>query len=86
MFQRVYLRERPHDVPDQEKFVWWIPIVLIRQDHLNFSDTTPYIWMKREKEIKIDNLPSGDMFVIINPEEIGKYLKKKLSAELILSL
>lgn len=28
--------------------------------------------MKREKEIKINNMPKNDMFIIINPEEIGK--------------
>ncbi|XP_018561652.1 aminopeptidase N [Anoplophora glabripennis] len=71
--QRVYLRERPHDVPDQEKFVWWIPIVLIGQDHLNFFNSTPQVWMKREREIKISHLPGKDSFIIINPEEIGPF-------------
>ncbi|KAJ8940801.1 hypothetical protein NQ318_007887, partial [Aromia moschata] len=47
--QRVYLRERPHDVPDQEKFLWWIPIVLIRQDNMTFSNSTPFVWMKKRK-------------------------------------
>ncbi|KAG5881692.1 hypothetical protein JTB14_002175 [Gonioctena quinquepunctata] len=71
--QRVYLRERPHDVPDQEKFLWWIPVILVRQDKMNFKNTTPYTWMKREKEINISNLPGKDMFIIVNPEEIGPF-------------
>ncbi|CAH0553112.1 unnamed protein product [Brassicogethes aeneus] len=71
--QRVYLRERPHDVPDQEKFVWWIPIVLVKQTNLNFQNCTPTVWMKREKEIKIENLPEKDKFIIVNPEEIGPF-------------
>ncbi|KAJ8917173.1 hypothetical protein NQ315_012665 [Exocentrus adspersus] len=71
--QRVYLRERPHDVPDQEKFVWWIPVVLVRQDKLNFHNSTPLVWMKREREIKLEHLPGKEHFVIVNPEEIGPF-------------
>ncbi|XP_064212579.1 aminopeptidase N isoform X1 [Tribolium castaneum] len=71
--QRVYLRERPHDVPDKEKFVWWIPVILIRQDSLNFSNTKPIVWMKKEKEITLENLPEANQFIIVNPEEIGPF-------------
>lgn len=70
-FQRVYLRDRPHDVPDQDKLVWWIPIVLIGQDMMNFTNTTPVCWMRKEREITLPNLPNADNFIIINPEEIG---------------
>ncbi|CAG9815486.1 unnamed protein product [Phaedon cochleariae] len=71
--QRVYLRERPHDVPDQEKFLWWIPVVLIRQDTMHFGNTTPYTWMRKEREVQIENLPGKDSFIIVNPEEIGPF-------------
>ncbi|KAJ8983745.1 hypothetical protein NQ317_017848 [Molorchus minor] len=71
--QRVYLRERPHDVPDQEKFLWWIPIVLVTQDHLSFAHTAPRVWMRRQRNIHIDNLPEKDLFIIVNPEEIGPF-------------
>jgi aminopeptidase N len=67
------LRERPHDVPDQEKFVWWIPIILIRQDKMNFTNSTPTIWMRKEREITLTNVPSSDNFIIVNPEEIGPF-------------
>lgn len=73
IFQRVYLRERPHDVPDQEKFLWWIPIVAIKEDKLNFSNTTPVTWMNmNQREIKIENFAKPSSFVIVNPEEIGE--------------
>ncbi|XP_043064421.1 aminopeptidase N isoform X2 [Drosophila ficusphila] len=72
--QKVYLRERPHDVPDQDKMLWWIPITLVRQDTLNFSNSIPYIWMNKTKQAKISNLPSQDEFIIVNQEEIGPYL------------
>ncbi|KAF7279863.1 hypothetical protein GWI33_006670 [Rhynchophorus ferrugineus] len=73
IYQRVYLRERPHDVPDQEKFLWWIPVVLIRQDKMNFRNTTPLIWMMKEREIILQDMPAADTFIIINPEEIGPF-------------
>lgn len=69
----MYLRERPHDVPDQEKFVWWIPVVMIRQNNLDFTTFKPSVWMKREKEITMTGLPGKDEFIIVNPEEIGTY-------------
>lgn len=71
--QRVYLRERPHDVPDQEKFLWWIPIVLVREDKLDFENTKPLLWMDKKREIKIEKLPAKDKFIIVNPEEIGPF-------------
>lgn len=72
-FQRVYLRDRPHDVPDQDKLLWWIPIVLVTQDKMDFTKSTPIIWMKKEREITIQNMPNSENFVIINPEEIGPF-------------
>ncbi|XP_050303847.1 aminopeptidase N [Anthonomus grandis grandis] len=71
--QRVYLRERPHDVPDQEKFLWWIPLVVIRQDKMNFLNTTPPMWMRKDREVEMKNLPDKDYFIIVNPEEIGPF-------------
>ncbi|XP_062121831.1 aminopeptidase N [Drosophila sulfurigaster albostrigata] len=71
--QKVYLRERPHDVPEQEKMLWWIPILLNRQDALNFSSGCPYLWMENKKQINIQNMPEKDQFIIINYEEIAPF-------------
>lgn len=71
--QRVYLRERPHDVPEQDKMLWWIPLILITQDNLNFNDFKPHLWMKKTRDIILTNLPAEDKFVIVNPEEIGPF-------------
>ncbi|KAH8270161.1 hypothetical protein KR018_005007 [Drosophila ironensis] len=70
--QKVYLRERPHDVPDKEQMLWWIPIALTRQDNIQFSNYS-YVWMKMSKVILIDNMPSKNNFIIANPEEIGPF-------------
>ncbi|XP_023169750.2 aminopeptidase N isoform X2 [Drosophila hydei] len=71
--QKLYLRERPHDVPEQDKMVWWIPIVLNRQDALNFSNCSPYVWMEKAQQMTINNMPPNDQFIIINQEEIGPF-------------
>lgn len=71
--QKVYLRERPHDVPEQEKMLWWIPLVLVGQDKLDFTNTTAFAWMEKKKQIQLSGLPSKENFIIINPEEIGPF-------------
>lgn len=47
--------------------------MLVRQDKLNFFNTTPLVWMKKEREIELKNLPDKDQFIIVNPEEIGTF-------------
>ncbi|XP_022900497.2 aminopeptidase N [Onthophagus taurus] len=71
--QKVYLRERPHDLPDQDKLLWWIPIVLVREDRLDFQNSTPITWMKNERKVIVDNMPDNHQFIIVNPEEIGPF-------------
>lgn len=71
--QRVYLRERPHDVPEREKMLWWIPLVIVEQDSLKFENFTPKTWIQNEKQITLKSLPSAEDFIIVNPEEIGPY-------------
>lgn len=71
--QKVYLRERPHDVPEQDKMLWWIPIVVVEEDNLNFKNTTPRLWMKKSRNEKMSGLVSSDKFIIVNPEEIGPF-------------
>lgn len=70
--QKVYLKERPHDVPNQDKMLWWIPLLFIRQDTLNFFNSS-YLWMKKIKQIHVSNLPPQHQFIIVNPEEIGPF-------------
>lgn len=71
--QRVYLRERPHDVPEQDKMLWWIPLVLVRQDKLQFNSFKPDTWIKKTRDIILTDLPADDKFIIVNPEEIGPF-------------
>ncbi|KAH9643199.1 hypothetical protein HF086_012861 [Spodoptera exigua] len=44
--QKVYLRERPHDVPEAAKMSWWLPVVIAEESTLDLKDTTPAAWMK----------------------------------------
>ncbi|KAH8417298.1 hypothetical protein KR222_008393, partial [Zaprionus bogoriensis] len=71
--QNVYLRERPHDAPEKDKMLWWIPIILNCQNTLNFANSTPYLWMEKVKQIEIKNLPESNQFIIINQEEIAPF-------------
>ncbi|KAH8247933.1 hypothetical protein KR032_009345, partial [Drosophila birchii] len=70
--QKVYLRERPHDVPDQDKMLWWIPLLFIREDDLNIFDSS-YLWIKKIKQMQIFDMPPQHQFIIVNPEEIGPF-------------
>ncbi|XP_023943502.2 aminopeptidase N [Bicyclus anynana] len=71
--QKVYLRERPHDVPDAAKMLWWAPIVVARSDNLDFTNTTPIAWMRNHKDLNLVNMPDKDNFIIVNPEEIAPF-------------
>lgn len=71
--QRVYLRERPHDVPEQDKMLWWIPLILVTQENLNFKNFKPSQWMKKTRDIILTNMPPENQFIIVNPEEIGPF-------------
>lgn len=71
--QKVYLRERPHDVPEQDKMLWWIPIILVTEPDLQFRNATPYTWLKKTRDTSLTNLPEADKFIIVNPEEIGPF-------------
>lgn len=71
--QRVYLRERPHDVPEQDKMQWWIPLIVVTQDNLSFNNFTPNQWMKKTREVVLSDMPDADKFIIVNPEEIGPF-------------
>ncbi|CAH0725362.1 unnamed protein product, partial [Brenthis ino] len=71
--QKVYLRERPHDVPDAHKMFWWAPIVMARADKLDFTNTSPVAWMKNSRHLELTDLPGKDHFIIVNPEEIAPF-------------
>lgn len=71
--QRVYLRERPHDVPEQDKMLWFIPLILVTQPKLDFLNFTPSVWMKKSREVTLKDLPGENEFIIVNPEEIGPF-------------
>ncbi|XP_058446864.1 aminopeptidase N [Malaya genurostris] len=71
--QRLYLRERPHDVPEQDKMLWWIPLIVVSQDNLNFTNTSATKWMKNVREVTLEDLPNSNSLIIVNPEEIGPF-------------
>ena len=77
----MYLRERPHDVPDANKMLWWAPIVMARADNLDFTQTAPVAWLKNTWQLDLSGLPGKEHFIIVNPEEIGKldFIKERIT-------
>lgn len=72
--QKVYLRERPHDIEGKDKMLWWIPIIMLNEEKLDFRNTTPVAWLKNIKEMDLSSIPAeSDKFIIVNPEEIGPF-------------
>ncbi|CAB3239534.1 unnamed protein product [Arctia plantaginis] len=71
--QKLYLRDRPHDVPEAAKMSWWVPIVVVQEDTLDLKNIKPAIWMKDNKELKVSSMPDKDKFIVVNPEEIAPY-------------
>ncbi|XP_013142020.1 PREDICTED: glutamyl aminopeptidase [Papilio polytes] len=67
--QKLYLRERPHDVPDAGEMVWWIPLIMTRGDDSYFYPNV-MSWMD-SSEFIIQHAPNENVFIVINPEEIA---------------
>lgn len=73
-FQKVYLRDLPPQSTAKVSYQWDIPIVMQAEDKLNFSNTKPTVWLRKENDLRnltIPDIADGDNFIIINPEEIG---------------
>ncbi|XP_011344155.1 aminopeptidase N isoform X2 [Ooceraea biroi] len=73
--QKVYLRDLSSD-PIVKPYQWDIPIVMQAQDKLNFSNSTPAVWlMKRNmpRNFSIPDITDESHFIIVNPEEIGMF-------------
>ncbi|KAL6427644.1 hypothetical protein ACFW04_008841 [Cataglyphis niger] len=74
--QKVYLRDIPPQSTAKVSYQWDIPIVMQAQDNLNFQNTNPIVWLRKETEPKnltITDITSKDNFIIVNPEEIGMF-------------
>lgn len=71
--QKVYLRERPHDIEGKDKMLWWIPIIMTSEDNLDFKNSTPITWLKNVRETEQSLAVAKDKFIIVNFEEIGPF-------------
>ncbi|XP_024941271.1 aminopeptidase N isoform X3 [Cephus cinctus] len=72
--QKVFLRETSSRVVAKSNYEWDIPIVMLPQDNLNFSNTKPVAWMtKGNGNLTIHDITDKNSFIIVNPEEIGMF-------------
>nr|XP_050853795.1 aminopeptidase N [Vespula vulgaris] len=75
--QKVYMREPP-PVPNNKALSQWdIPIVMLSENELDFSQTKPSVWLTKQdnepRNLTIKDIASKDQFIIVNPEEIGMF-------------
>ncbi|KAG5316288.1 AMPN Aminopeptidase, partial [Pseudoatta argentina] len=74
--QKVYLRDIPPQSTAKVSYQWDIPIVMQAQYKLNFHNTKPTVWLKKEnvpKNYTISDITDKDNYIIVNPEEIGMF-------------
>ena len=76
-FQSVYLRESAPPSNEKMHYQWDIPIVMVTEKKLDFSQHKPYIWMTKESpyvSVEKEAFVDPKEFIIVNPEEIGEIL------------
>lgn len=49
--------------------------MVVAQNNLKFDELKPTIWMEEEARVVLQDLPSSSYFIIVNPEEVGMWLK-----------
>ncbi|XP_067015197.2 aminopeptidase N [Anabrus simplex] len=72
--QHVFLKERPHDLANKDKLLWWIPIQYITRHSMDIHNSRPVAWMEKQRHITVKNLPGPESFIIVNPDEIGMFM------------
>ncbi|XP_058467773.1 aminopeptidase N [Malaya genurostris] len=57
-----------------EKPLWWIPITYTTLGERNFNNTKPYVWMKAEEKLLLQemDIPNHD-WIIVNIQQTGYY-------------
>ncbi|XP_015123465.1 aminopeptidase N isoform X2 [Diachasma alloeum] len=72
--QSVYLREAAPPSNEKMSYQWDIPIVMINQDKLNFTELKTNFWLtKADSHITMKDTVDKNKFIIVNPEEIGMF-------------
>lgn len=71
--ERFVLKETLNATARSEE-LWWIPITYTTSRVKNFESTQPVVWLKREKEIEIeDSELREEDWIVVNIQETGYY-------------
>ncbi|RZF34619.1 hypothetical protein LSTR_LSTR008644 [Laodelphax striatellus] len=63
---------KKQSAPDE---YWWIPIVMVTQRTLNWSNTTPSVWLRPNHDTITHQLVNlREQYVVVNPANIGLFL------------
>ncbi|KAK2586542.1 hypothetical protein KPH14_011433 [Odynerus spinipes] len=74
--QKVYMRDAPPALNSKSFYQWDIPIVMLTEEELDFTQTKPSIWLTKRnvmENLTIQHTAGEDSFIIVNPEEIGMF-------------
>lgn len=53
--------------------LWWIPITFTTSNVLNFNETRPSSWMRKTKELVIEDVEINNLdWLIVNVQQTGK--------------
>lgn len=62
----------------EEHPLWWIPITFTTLGESNFNNTKPFIWMKAEDKLVLQDMdiPNHD-WMVVNIQQTGKYTSNR---------
>jgi hypothetical protein len=57
--------------PEEEPTTWWVPITYTKKNSIDFSTTTPTVWLEDVAEADIETELAEDEWIILNIQETG---------------
>ncbi|XP_043210450.1 aminopeptidase N-like [Amphibalanus amphitrite] len=55
------------------EFLWWVPLVFTSRSAANFNRTQPTHWMRRQRQVTIEDVANDEEWFILNVQEMGFY-------------
>jgi hypothetical protein len=53
------------------KTTWWVPISYTKESRIDFSTTTPQVWLKNTAELQLPETLTAEEWYILNIQETG---------------
>ncbi|XP_037077487.1 aminopeptidase N-like isoform X2 [Pollicipes pollicipes] len=62
-----------HGANSSAEYLWWVPLVYTTQSAKNFNSTRPSQWMKKERQVTLNDVASAEQWMILNVQEMGYF-------------